>query len=144
MVQCLDNSSLVMAAVTTGILVITYGSFLFASVIIYRILFHRFRLFTGPVIARVSKFWHVSKLLSKPNFIVLDELHQKYGDFVRPGKSHPVLVSCFLLIDVSRSERDIFTGVRKSCPKYMAQEANVLRRPSMTCYCPEFRSSQQG
>ena len=76
MVQCLDNSSLVTAAVTTGILVITYGSFSFGSVIIYRILFHRLRRFTGPVIARVSKFWHASKLLSEPNFIVMDELHQ--------------------------------------------------------------------
>jgi hypothetical protein len=142
--QCWDNSSLLTAAVTTGVLVITYVSFFFASVIIYRIFFHRLRRFPGPVMARVSKFWHVSRLLGDPNFTVLDELHQKYGDFVRTGKPHPVLVSFRFTHRWVQVRAKYQSAVRKACPKYMAQEADVPRPPSMTYCCPEFRSLQQG
>ena len=81
------TSSLRLAAGTTGLLVIVYGSSLFASITVYRIFFHRLCRFPGPVMAKVSRFWHVSRLLGKPNFILLDELHQKYGEFVRTGKA---------------------------------------------------------
>ena len=64
----------------------SYGCSLFTSIIIYRIFFHRLRYFPGPFFAKVSKLWHVGKLLQKPNFILLDELHEAYGDFVRIGK----------------------------------------------------------
>ena len=74
-------------AVTHTVAVIaSYGCTLFTSIIIYRFFFHRLRHFPGPFLARVSKLWHVAKLLQKPNFILLDELHEAYGDFVRIGE----------------------------------------------------------
>lgn len=68
------------------------GSFfggLWTSIVIYRLLFHRLRSFSGPLLARTSKLWHVWKVLPNfDNFRQLDELHRKYGDFVRTGKNH--------------------------------------------------------
>lgn len=62
-----------------------YGLCLVASICIYRLLFHRLREFPGPVLASVSKFWHVAQCLDSRNHILLEELHQEYGDFVRIG-----------------------------------------------------------
>lgn len=73
------------AAKTSALIVLSYGASLITSIAMYRLFFHKLRKFPGPIKARVSKFWHVGKLLSRPNFKVLDELHQQYGDFVRTG-----------------------------------------------------------
>ena len=74
------------AARASALIVLSYSFSLFTSIAIYRIFFHQLRRFPGPYGARVSKFWHVGKLLGQPNFKVLDELHQQYGDFVRTGE----------------------------------------------------------
>ena len=74
------------AARTSAFIVLSYTGSLFTSIAIYRLFFHKLRNFPGPIGARVSKFWHVGKLLGQPNFRVLDELHQQYGDFVRTGE----------------------------------------------------------
>ena len=74
------------AAKTSALILISYGTSLFTSIAIYRVFFHKLRNFPGPIGARVSKLWHVGKLLGRPNFKVLDDLHQQYGDFVRTGE----------------------------------------------------------
>ena len=74
------------AARTSAFIILSYTSSLFTSITIYRLFFHKLRNFPGPIGARVTKFWHVGKLLGQPNFKVLDELHQQYGDFVRTGE----------------------------------------------------------
>ena len=51
----------------------------------YRVFFHRLRNFPGPVLASVSKFWHVAHCLDSKNHILLERLHEEYGDFVRIG-----------------------------------------------------------
>ncbi|CAD6570623.1 MAG: hypothetical protein ASARMPRED_003804 [Alectoria sarmentosa] len=73
------------AAKTSALVVLSYAASLFTSIAVYRAFFHELGKFPGPIGARVSKFWHVGKLLGRPNFKVLDELHQQYGDFVRTG-----------------------------------------------------------
>ena len=74
------------AARASSLIVLLYSLSLFTSIAIYRVFFHQLRRLPGPLGARVSKFWHVGKLLGQPNFKVLDELHQQYGDFVRTGE----------------------------------------------------------
>ena len=76
------------AAKASAFIILSYGVSVFASIAIYRTFFHPLRKFPGPIGARVSKFWHVGKLLGQPNFKVLDDLHQQYGDFVRTGEHH--------------------------------------------------------
>ena len=81
------------AAKASAIIIFSYSFSLFTSIISYRIFFHPLRKFPGPVWARVSKFWHVGKLLTQPNFKVLDDLHQQYGDFVRTGEHHEAILT---------------------------------------------------
>lgn len=59
---------------------------LFSSIIIYRLCFHPLRHFPGPKLAAASKLWHVFKCRSGKNFRVLEDLHHKYGQYVRTGK----------------------------------------------------------
>ena len=77
---------------------------LFTSIIVYRIFFHKLRRFPGPFFAKVSKLWHVIQLLRKPNFRLLDELHDFYGDFVRIGKNPQICGGACALIYESRSK----------------------------------------
>lgn len=81
------------AARASALIVLSYSASLFISIAIYRIFFHKLRKFPGPIGARVSKLWHVGKLLGQPNFKVLDELHQQYGDFVRTGEHRNIIIN---------------------------------------------------
>lgn len=66
------------------------GSFtlgLFLSITIYRLFFHRIRHFPGPLLAALSKLGHSYQCRYSQNHIVLERLHQRYGDFVRTGPS---------------------------------------------------------
>lgn len=85
-IQLSQSNGVVSAVGDTLLEISSYGFTLFASIIVYRLFFHRLRRFPGPTLARVSKLWHVIKLSQKPNFRLLDELHDKYGDFVRIGE----------------------------------------------------------
>jgi hypothetical protein len=73
-----------------GWIFVTYPLGLFGSILVYRASrFHRLTAadFPGPFGARLSKLWHVWQCRDSRNHEVLDRLHQKYGDFVRTGKS---------------------------------------------------------
>jgi hypothetical protein len=62
----------------------TYLLSLTASILIYRIFFHRLRHFPGPFGAKISKLSHVLRLLGKSdNYIQTDRLHKHYGEIVR-------------------------------------------------------------
>ena len=66
---------------------VSFFTSLWASILIYRIFFHRLNHFPGPFGAKTSKLWHVMKLApAMQNNKLLDSLHKKYGDFVRTGK----------------------------------------------------------
>lgn len=79
-----------------GITVQLLGSYyaaLWTSILTYRIFFHRLNKFPGPFMFKVSKLWHVFKLAPKSdNYLQLDELHKRYGDFVRTGKFLWILI----------------------------------------------------
>jgi tryprostatin B 6-hydroxylase len=64
-----------------------YLTALFSSITIYRVYFHRLSRFPGPKWARITKIWHAWQSRHCQNFLVLSELHRKYGDFVRTGKA---------------------------------------------------------
>ncbi|KAI9722768.1 MAG: hypothetical protein M1828_004464 [Chrysothrix sp. TS-e1954] len=68
--------------VVTGI----FLSSIYASIVTYRLFFHRLKAFPGPPLARVSKLWHFSKVVTSPQtHKLLDKLYYEYGDFVRTG-----------------------------------------------------------
>ncbi|KAJ5716177.1 hypothetical protein N7493_008088 [Penicillium malachiteum] len=86
-------------------MILGYLISLFSSIIIYRIFFHRLKHFPGPVGARITKIWHTWKLLHQQNHLLLTDLHNQYGNFVRTGPSeitvyHP---DVFMAIDGPQS-----------------------------------------
>ena len=58
---------------------------LFSSIVIYRLFFHPLRHFPGPRLAAATKFWHVYKSRHGKNFLVMQDMREQYGDFVRTG-----------------------------------------------------------
>ena len=62
---------------------------LFSSIVVYRIYFHRLRPFPGPKLAAASKLWHVWQCRDSRNHLLLESLYQKYGAFVRTGRTRP-------------------------------------------------------
>jgi hypothetical protein len=60
---------------------------LWTNILIYRAFFHPLNSFPGPFGAKLSKFWSIHKVIqSKVKWYkVVDELHKKYGDYVRTG-----------------------------------------------------------
>lgn len=62
---------------------------LWTNILIYRAFFHPLRKFPGPFGAKLSKFWSLNKAMRSGlrYYQVVDQLHEKYGDFVRTGKT---------------------------------------------------------
>jgi hypothetical protein len=79
------NEPLVSAARESTLIMATYAVGLYGSMIVYRLFFHPLRHFPGPVLVKVSKFWHVFWLSGLQNHLLMEDLHQQYGDFVRIG-----------------------------------------------------------
>jgi cytochrome P450 family 628 len=61
-----------------------YFTALSTSILIYRAFFHPLCNFPGPFVARLSKFVHVLWIAkSSKNYLLQEELFEKYGEFVR-------------------------------------------------------------
>lgn len=81
----LRNESRVSAVRESTLTMVSYAVGLCCSMVVYRVFFHPLRHFPGPVLAKVSKFWHVFWLSGLQNHLLMEDLHQKYGDIVRIG-----------------------------------------------------------
>ena len=79
----------------TFMLIGSYLTALWTSMLIYRVSFHRLNAFPGPRLAKLSKFYQLFTGLRLDAFRRSHEAHQRYGRFVRTGKlnSHPRLLS---------------------------------------------------
>lgn len=77
---------------TTGLIISTYMSGLFTSIIIYRKYFHRLRHFQGPWAAGATKLWHVWKCRTGQNYLVLEDLHKQYGPIIRTGPEEITII----------------------------------------------------
>ena len=70
-----------------AMLVGSYLTALWMSMLIYRSFFHRLDSFPGPRLAKLSKFYQVFTGLRLDAFRRSHAAHQKYGNFVRTGKT---------------------------------------------------------
>ncbi|KAH9900473.1 cytochrome P450 [Xylariomycetidae sp. FL2044] len=72
---------------TSSIIIVqlTHIVSLMSSIILYRLFLHQTRSFPGPMLAGVSKLYHLFKARDSRQHLFLDSLHAKYGDFVRTG-----------------------------------------------------------
>lgn len=61
---------------------------LFASMVVYRVVFHRLRRFPGPFLARLSAFYMTFRSFKRGQiYRDVQDLHREYGDYVRVGPS---------------------------------------------------------
>lgn len=79
-----ESLSPAVQAVTLYFVLYIFG--LFLSIAVYRIRYHPLQAFPGPVLARLSKFWHVYQCRSSQNHLLLESLRKEYGEIVRTGK----------------------------------------------------------
>ena len=114
------------AFTSTAMIILSYLAALFASIIIYRIYFHRLRSFPGPRLAKISKFWHVYQVRHSMNHRLMERMHSQYGSFVRTGELTLLLHSeQVLLTEAGPSELTVFVpealpaldGPKNSCTK---------------------------
>ena len=82
----LCNATFFEALIEASLISCCYLLSLFTNILVYRLFFHRLCGFPGPVLARSTKLWHAWKGRHSKNHLLLDDLHHKYGDFVRTGK----------------------------------------------------------
>ncbi|PSN58944.1 cytochrome P450 [Corynespora cassiicola Philippines] len=88
------------AAFYTLLAFLVYLTSVLASMTIYRMFFHRLVRFPGPKMAAVTKFWHVNQAWSSKNHLVMQNLYEEYGYFVRSGPNeitvfHPEALEAF-------------------------------------------------
>lgn len=77
--------SIIEAIRVTTVLFWAYVLSIWTSMLVYRGFFHRLGSYPGPFFARLSKFWHVSRVTKLDNHKQLDKLHAEFGDYVRTG-----------------------------------------------------------
>jgi len=104
---CLHGGNYTIAIARSAFIFTCYLGSLFSSILMYRTCFHRLRFFPGPFLAGASKLWHSWKVRDSTNHILMGQLYEKYGTFVRTGRESPrSLWICFLrLIAISRPGR---------------------------------------
>ncbi|KAF4511026.1 hypothetical protein G6O67_002864 [Ophiocordyceps sinensis] len=85
-----------------------YSTGIVLSILVYRVFFHRLTKagFPGPWWAPISKIWHVWLARKSQNHLVLDALHDKYGDIVRTGPAEVTVFTpdAFMTVDGPRSQ----------------------------------------
>lgn len=85
--------SLVSAFTKAAVVATTFQAVLLLSIALYRLAFHRCRKFPGPIGARISRFYATYLSMKDVQYYKeLQKMHSKYGDFVRTGNSHSLLV----------------------------------------------------
>lgn len=86
-VRCIHSQGVAHGASNAGIISASYFLGLFASILVYRIFFHRTSRFPGPFAAKITKLYGPYEALDGQPHLHWSKLFDKYGDIVRIGKS---------------------------------------------------------
>lgn len=109
-----------------------FTSTVFLSLTVYRLFFHRLGKFPGPRLAAVSKLWHFYQCLDSKNHRMLDDLHRKYGDFVRTGESGHVKSSIITSANHVQVQTRSQSSIRKPLSDLTVQATRQQNRCGMT------------
>lgn len=75
------------AVLRSLVIATSYFGGLYSSLLIYRILFHPLRKFSGPLGCKVSSAWFATYVSRQDAFRQFLKLHNKYGPYVRIGSN---------------------------------------------------------
>lgn len=101
---------------------------LFVSIAVYRLLFHRLRHFPGPRLAGLTKLWHAYQCRDSRNYLVLDDLHRKYGPFVRTGEFPRVYPQSLSPMSMGRQRSAVDTADMNKVPRRSPSFIHVYSR----------------
>ena len=86
--SCLSVLLIPQRGIVNGV-VTTFASYfgvLVSSIVLYRISpFHPLAQYPGPLLAKITKWWHAYQVYNGKQHIYIQQLHKKYGDVVRIG-----------------------------------------------------------
>ena len=119
-----------------------YLAGLYTSLVTYRSLFHPLNKFPGPFGARISNFWLSAHLKNGDAFRKVQELHEKYGDFVRVGSSdlsitHPKGVSA-IYGQGSKCTKADWYDLTKPLQSLLAQRDKTIHDQRRRIWSPAF------
>ncbi|SPO07713.1 related to pisatin demethylase cytochrome P450 [Cephalotrichum gorgonifer] len=77
----------VLTAGLTSALTASFVTGLFGSISVYRLFLHRLGRFPGPFWSRLSNFRHMYVIRNSDNYLYVQKLHKKHGQFIRTGPS---------------------------------------------------------
>ena len=115
-----------------------YTLSLLTSIVIYRKCFHRLRHFPGPFMASATKLWQTTKTLGSQNHLLLDDLHKKFGDFIRTGKQRkPTSRNPYLLTrrKISKVRLRLRSLPQRSNGRSMALVISATKPSGMIFFC---------
>ena len=86
--------------VTSAVSFSIFYTTLLSSITLYRVSpFHPLYKYPGPFLAKVSKLWNVRVMMTGKNYLVIKQLHAKYGPYVRIGKLYLLYSNSLSLYD---------------------------------------------
>lgn len=92
-IRILTGWCMIKAAAVTVLIAVTYILGACTSTLVYRLFFNPLNRFPGPFSARLTDFWMAKKVGKNLNqYLVLDDLHKKYGKIVRRGATNLSIV----------------------------------------------------
>ncbi|KKA24572.1 Benzoate 4-monooxygenase cytochrome P450 [Rasamsonia emersonii CBS 393.64] len=117
-----DDEGLVCVLACAGLIWSCFVVSLWTSMLVYRAFFHPLHKFPGPFGAKLSKLWTLRKVVQSKLrwYQVLDELHEKYGDYVRTGPRELVIFDSAAITPILG-----FASVTKKGPFYDSMETSV-------------------
>ena len=132
---------LIQSLIALSVIQTSYLVSLFASIAIYRLFFHSTRKFPGPFWARLWQWWRVYELAkSEKAYLLVHELHQKYGGVVRIGQVFlSAMCRCTTSADLLQAhDMSLSTMSRQSCPytvqiQYASNHLSMKRGSTRVC-----------
>ena len=142
-IRILTEWSMIKTAAITAAIAATYVLGACTSTLVYRLFFNPLNHFPGPFSARMTDFWMAGKVGKNLNqFVILDDLHRKYGKIVRRG------AGCLSIIDPdfadaaynpnSKCEKPSWYDFDHPTPTLLAERDQVTHHKRRRGWVPAF------
>lgn len=104
---------------------------LWTSMLVYRAFFHSLNKFPGPFPAKLSKFWALSQTAKSGLkwYQVDEELHHRYGDYVRTGESQSIPAIMLVMLSETVGPRELSITDPNALPIILGFSSKTFKGP---------------